>query len=353
MRVVKPTVRVLGCLLLAVAAAAQADVPKPAARPDAGAVYGLALDELRQRFGIAADDIVSLPLDEGDDPTQPGHRFLTEAWEPMLATAAPAMALFAQAAQIEACEFPPSKDRMFVGYDDVGIQLMQLAQLVAAHGWRQLPAAAAAALADVRTMLGHSRHAMRQPTMRGAMLGNAVEIDALWLLKATIAAAPAGDRLRDECRAVLDRHAAARPSLADLAEHGEAEIARMLAATFAEQPQSGAEEQPVDRARREQWPAIAAKVREIVHDGLAVLRRQPPATRDEIAAAARLLQERLIAGTRREEIETKLPTMTREQILDVLSRQLAGMMLPSLENLGAGEADVQQLVRACLELLGQ
>lgn len=84
--------RHVGCLLFVATASGQEAATKaPAARADAAPIYGLALGELRQRFGIAADGALELPWPEEGEQDDAQRRFAADEWQPALANAGAAM----------------------------------------------------------------------------------------------------------------------------------------------------------------------------------------------------------------------------------------------------------------------
>lgn len=316
-------------------------------KPNAAVLYELALEEIRTAFGITADGALELPPKAENESVE--WRFAEPEWDPLIERSAVALTVFAQAARIPRCEFGAATDPIFHGYDERALQLVQLAQLTAARGWRRLASSPADAAGDAFTLLRHTRHAMRQPTTTGATFGYVVEIMALALLRGSLAK-PLTDEARARCLRELGEHAGERPSTSDFAAASETEIARMLGATIGRAAGQPPVADPVEAAARENAEAITRRVLDLARELLAPLRQDELPAVEEIEKRTKANFDRLREGTRRKEIARRIADMRRAEIVDVLSRQLALVMLPDLTGLIRKETLVRDLIRECRAL---
>jgi hypothetical protein len=340
--------------------AQQPPVPTPApAQPaaakeaNAAAIYREAVAALRRAFAIGeSQQYVELPaLENEDDPTQ--WRFAKAEWGEPVAEAGTALAMFAAASRLPACDFGAGAERFDCGRDDVAMLLYGLAKLTTASGWHALADGSTDGAAQhAITVLRHSVHVGRQPSVLAAMLALHDEQAGLALLREALTA-PGAAAAREVVRRELDQHAERRTDRARVLASQRAELVRRLAtiAEVTKPPADPARESAADRVVRERGAAIRERVLGLADEWIAPLAKASDAEIDPALAALKRSTRQLMKTQTAKELERRLRQLEPAAAVEAVATQLALMLVPSLDDPLRRERDARaqlQRLRASL-----
>jgi hypothetical protein len=332
---------------------ALAQTPVAERRPDAAALYALAIEEAQKAFGGDALAASWNPVPDGDDPEQ--WRFVSPEWRAATARGGRAILLFEQAASISECSFETTEAGLS-SYEDRATPLFHLAMLVAARAWQiSADRPRDAGEAGFR-LLRHSRHVARHA--RGVAPAMVCETVALTLLRETVARvgpkAPEGRRdpaFVEACRREFQLHASNRPSLARIAEIHLAEIERVLKVHLAD------DHEIRDLVKPESRPAIHTQAMALAEEAFAPLRSASVPVPSRLGEQFRAFVERLkkdssLEDARRAVGEGASASAARD-VESRIARQLVLLLLPSVPAIVEEDLAVRQLLDECRERVAE
>lgn len=336
-----------------------APVPAPSTRaaakvPDAAPLYRAAVDGLHRAFADS-EGSPELPMSGGEDAAK--RRFAEPEWGPLVAQAAPALDVFAQAARLPGCDFGPAADPMEIGYTALQIPLWHLASLTAARGWQRLAAAAPGdAAQDAFTLLRHARHLGAEPSGFAAHVAFEVERSGLALVQGVLAAGvEAGEKVLERCRSELADHAERRAGRRQIVGNVRDEVHRMLAATVAAVQKAGAGAAGAagqDELLRDRGETVLVRTEAIVAGWL-----EPLGVAGDIDLPAALASfDKKVAAARRDAspktVRANIGRWPPERAVEATATMFALMLVPQVGDLLTNEAAARAELEACRGALG-
>jgi hypothetical protein len=325
-----------------------AQAPEAERRPDAAALYEIAIEEATRAFG---GDVLDAEWNPWISGTPEVWRFDAPEWRRAVATGAGAIHLFEQAARVVDCTFPVTANGLSE-YDDRVLPLAQLATLVAARGWSILEERPRDAGEAAFTLLSHARHVSRHT--RGSLAAMMSETLALSLLRTVIARiGQAAADVRDgavaaSCRRELLSHAEKRLSLAGIAELHVVEVERLLTAHLAGSAEVAGLVAPESTAR------IRGRVIELVKEAFAPLRASPVPDQDGVDRHFRAFVARIQKGSSIGELQRAAAEASGEaarELEDRVAAHLALALLIDVPALVAEDMRVRERLAKCQALV--
>ena len=345
---------ILGCIVSAIAQSPPAPAPK--APPS---LYVTTVQDLRAAANVLEGDVF---LDLPDSPDDlAAARFIEPQWDELRVRYAKEIATFAQAARLPVADFGVAKDPMNLGYDEVRVALLQLAELTAAQGWHhQRSREPGAAAHDAVTLLRHARHVAALPSSFAGHAAFAAERLAA-ALASEICRTESGldDQARGRLRAELDEHLQRRCGRSQFVANVQGEVRWRLAATVRAAAAKGsmdagkrAKPDPTDELIASRGSVIADRIEQIVADWLAPLQREGAV--DLAVALAELDRQVAIAKKTAEpkKVREQLPKLSAKQAIEAVATMYALMMCPPIKDLLQAEARAAVELRDCRSQLG-